>query len=151
MANGPIEFIGGLGAGALTLGGQVIGFGGELAWGAGEAAWGAGQAAWGAGENIIEYLGTEDFERIAQLGAQGYGMYLNYEQQRAAAKAAQRFGGQVVIPYPVGTVGGPSPKGGFQTIVDVGMPKEKNGPFFGKAELRTIATGIIAFLILRAL
>jgi len=144
MANGIFGFLGDVGGGILNLGGQVVGF-------AGETVVGAGQAVYGAGENLVEYMGTEDFERIAKLGAQGYGMYLNAQQQKAAANAAQKFGGQVVIPYPVGTVGGPAPKGGFQTIADVAGPESKNGKFLGEDQIKIVAIGIVAFLILRTL
>jgi len=147
-----LAFIGDLAGGALNLGGQVIGFTGETVVGAGQAVWGAGEAVYGAGENVIEYMGTEDFERLAQLGAQGYGLYANVQKQKAAANAAQKFGGQVVVPYPVGAVGGPSPKGGFQTIVDVAAaPQPKKGELIGKDELMIIAIGISAFLLLRTL
>jgi len=120
--NGFWGFLGDVGGGALELGGNVIGFGADVAWGAGQAVYGVGETVYGAGEGIIEFMGSEDGKALANLAGQGYGMYANIQKQKAAARATQKFGGQVVVPYPVGAVGGPSPQGGFQTIGDILIP-----------------------------
>ena len=102
--------------------GDILGGAADVVWGAGAAVYGAGEAVYGAGENIIEFMGTEDGEALAKLAGQGYGMYANIQKQKAAAKASQQFGGQVVVPYPVpATPGQPAP-GSFQTIGDILIP-----------------------------
>ncbi len=107
-----LEGLGDFFGGAWEFGGNVIG-------GADDVVWGAGEAVYGAGENIIEFMGTEDGEALAKLAEQGYGMYANIQKQKAAA---QKFGGQVVVPYPVpATPGQPAP-GSFQTIGDILIP-----------------------------
>ncbi len=120
--NGFWGFLGDVGGGALELGGNVIGFGADVALGAGQAVYGVGESVYGAGEGIIEFIGTEDGEALAKLVGQGYGMYADIQKQKAAARASQKFGGQVVVPYPVpATPGQPAP-GSFQTIGDILIP-----------------------------
>lgn len=148
--NGFWGFLGNVGSGALDLGGAVI----DVGWSAGQAVYGAGESVYGFGGDVIEYMGTEDGQALAKLAAQGYGQYASALKQKAAVKATQKFGGQVVVPYPVGAVGAPSPQGGFQTLfdIDTGQPGQpKDGAGIGEKEIKIIAIGVVAFLILRTL
>ena len=101
------------------------------------AAGGIGAAVGGIGEWIGVPGNVEKVGEIVGVLGQGYGVYQSYEQQKAALKAAQKYGGQVVIPYPVGVAGGPAdPAGIFSSVVDVAMPGQV-GPGLGKEQTET--------------
>lgn len=154
---------GAIGSGAWTLGGQVIGMAGQApaaAWGlGGQAVSGVGKMLASTGEFVTQDLPgiVKQMQPVIDVVGQGYTMYQSYEQQRAAAKAAEKYGGQVAVPYPVGVVGGPSPSGGFQTIVDVAMPGQgaqlaaKSGmsPEDVKKVVTVAAIGTVAYMVLK--
>ncbi|KKN24052.1 hypothetical protein LCGC14_0898760 [marine sediment metagenome] len=98
---------------------MVVGGGGAVVGGVG-----------GAGAFVTQDLPgiVQDLKPITDLIGQGYSMYTSYQLQKDAAKAALKYGGQVTVPYPVGTVGGPSPKGGFQTIFDIKSGMDEGPP-----------------------
>lgn len=128
-------------------------------WGAraGQSMAGTGQFGQPAGATPVNAQGlpgvVQDLKPITDLIGQGYSLYMSYEIQKQAAKAAQKYGGQVAIPYPVGTVGGPSPSGGFQTIVDVKAAELAPTPKPSIVDTKTIVTvGAVAgigYMLLR--
>ncbi len=112
--------------GVVGLGGDVLDFG----WKVGT---GALDVVWGAGDFVVNDLAgvVEGWKPIVEVLGQGYGLYQSYEQQKAAQKASQRYGGQVVVPYPVATAPGQPAPGGFQTIGDILSPPGQ-GPAMAK-------------------
>ena len=95
-------------------------------------------------DGLGNWIGTpgnvEKIGEIVDVIGKGYGVYQSYEQQKAALKAAQKYGGQVVVPYPAGVAGGPAdsagPAGAFSTVVDIAMPGQ-GGPGIGKEQTET--------------
>ncbi len=94
----PLGFVLDIGGGIVGLGSNILDFG----W---KGATGAVDVVWGAGDFLVNDLPgvVKGLEPIVEVIGQGYKMYQSYEQQKAAQEAAQRYGGQVVVPYPVPT------------------------------------------------
>jgi len=153
---------GGLASGAWTLGGQAIGMAGQapgaIVTTGGQLISGAGEWLGGAGEWLIDDLPgvAKKMQPVVEVIGQGYSAFQSYEQSRAAQKASQAYGGQVVVPYPV-TVpsGGAAPRPGqFSTIVDVGMGAQPAAPMTKQETeqiIKVAAVGGLAYLILTAL
>ena len=159
---GLFQFAGDVGGGVLDLGGQAIGMAGQapgaIVTTGGQLISGAGEWLGGAGKWVVDDLPGQikKMQPILEVVGQGYGVYQSYQQSRAAQEASQAYGGQVVVPYPVGvpSAGPAAQPGQFSTIVDVGMGAQAAAPM-SKQEteqiIKVAAVGGLAYLILTAL
>lgn len=125
LAAGAASAVGTVAVGAAsavgTAGGAVIGAGGAAVSGAGQV---IGGAVSGVGSAIKGLPMTmEKYKPIIDVMGAGYGVYQSYAEKKQAEKAAAKYAPMTTTPIFLAPTT-PGTEGGFQTIVDVGLPPE---------------------------